>query len=108
MSHEYTRRGPSAETVSAVGFLIAVVAVWFAGGMPAPGMTGLWLAGLCTLLVRVEFRVGAGKSTPVILAILPMLVLLPAPIIPLLVALTISVPRVVTRVARGDRTRPLA
>ena len=41
-------------------------------------VTLLWLAGLCAVLVRIEFEVGEGRTRPVQLVFVPMLLLLPA------------------------------
>src|SRR5689334_22465632 len=71
----------------ASAFLVCSLGFWLAGGAPLPGWHGVWLTLLCVLLGRVEFKVSKGISTPVMLAIVQLLMLAPAPIVPLLVGL---------------------
>src|SRR4051794_10848718 len=63
----------------------------------------MWLAVLCALLARVEFRVGSGHVAPVMLAIIPMFVLLPAPVVPLLIGGAQALGRVPGGWRRGAR-----
>jgi diguanylate cyclase (GGDEF)-like protein len=79
------RRKLATAAAAAAAFLAAALGFWLLAGAPAPGLAAVWLTLLCVLLGRVEFRVGQGVSTPVMLAIVQMLVLVPAPAIPLLV-----------------------
>jgi diguanylate cyclase (GGDEF)-like protein/PAS domain S-box-containing protein len=51
-----------------------------------PLAAAAWLLAICMLLLRIEFEVGEGRTRPVQLVLVPMLVLLPAPVVPLLVA----------------------
>jgi len=60
--------------------------LWAAFSYPAPGWLALWLGVLCAVLVRIEFELEEGHTRPVVLAFVPMLVLLPAPAVPLIVA----------------------
>lgn len=80
------RREVLTEGVAAAGFLAAAAALWVATGTPAPGALGVWLALLCFVFCRVTFDVGEGSTRPVVLAVVPMLMLLPAGVVPLLVA----------------------
>jgi hypothetical protein len=45
-----------------------------------------WLTGLAFVLLQIEFEVGAGRTRPVQLALVPMLIVLPAPLVPALIA----------------------
>ena len=73
-------------------FAIAFVASALALGLLADATTdwdvlkAVVLTGLLALAIRVQFDVGAGYTTPVQLAFVPMLLLLPTPWVPLLVA----------------------
>ena len=80
------RRKLVTAAAAAAAFLCTAVAFWLAAGAPAPGLAAVWLTLLYVLLGRVEFRVAQGICTPVMLAIVQMLVLVPAPAVPLLVA----------------------
>ena len=48
-------------------------------------VTAAWLAVICAVLVRIEFEVGEGRTHPLQLAFVPMLLLLPPGAIPLVV-----------------------
>jgi diguanylate cyclase (GGDEF)-like protein len=104
----HTRREVIADFTAALLFVVLAGALWMIGGMPAPGLTGVWLALLYMLLVRVEFRVGAGRSAPVILALVPMFLLIPAPVIPLLAGVSHTLARMPLGLARGERNARLA
>ena len=86
MEHAYTRRELVTGAVIGALFLAAAVPLWVFGGMPNPGLTGLWLTLLCVLVAGVRFQVGTGHCSPAMLAIVPMLFVLPAPVVPLLIA----------------------
>ena len=49
--------------------------------------TLLWLAGLCAVLVRIEFEVGEGHTRPVQLIFVPMLLVLSPGLVPLAILL---------------------
>ena len=100
------RRELLTEVAAAAGFGAMAVLAWAAFGFPAPGWAAVWLTILCAILVRVEFLLEEGHTRPVVLAFVPMLVLLPAPVVPLLVAaahVAARVPEVVTRRAPPSR-----
>jgi diguanylate cyclase (GGDEF)-like protein len=96
------RRKLVTAAVAASAFAATAVAFWLVAGAPAPGLAAVWLTLLCVLLGRVEFRVGQGVSTPVMLAIVQMLVLVPAPAVPLLVGVAHVLMRL-PEAARGRR-----
>ena len=61
-------------------------------------MTAAWLAVICAVLVRIEFEVGEGRTHPLQLAFVPMLLLLSPGAIPLVVVcahLAAMIPKVV-------------
>jgi diguanylate cyclase (GGDEF)-like protein/PAS domain S-box-containing protein len=60
-----------------------------------------WLVGLTVVLLQIEFEVGEGRTRPVQLVLIPMLLVLPAPLVPGLVALA----AVLARVPDAVRTR---
>jgi diguanylate cyclase (GGDEF)-like protein len=97
------RRDLVTDVAAAGTFVAAASALWLAGGAPAPGLTGIWLTLLCALLARVEFRVGSGHVAPVMLAIIPMFVLVPAPVLPLLICAAQCVGRIPGAWRRGVR-----
>ena len=86
MAVDVARRELVTEAIAAGGFLAAAGALWATAGYPPPGWLALWLCLLCAVLVRVEFQLEEGHTRPVVLAVVPMLVLLPAPVVPLVVA----------------------
>ena len=69
-------------------FLVAALAMAFLLPRSAPLDLPLaaWLVGLCCVVLLIEFEVGAGRTRPVQLVLLPMLLLLPPALVPLLVA----------------------
>jgi HD-GYP domain-containing protein (c-di-GMP phosphodiesterase class II) len=89
--------------ISAVGFLSAATAV--AVAVPSDRPLPLGLAAMSVLLYavayRVEFEVGSGSAVAAQLALVPMLLLLPVPLVPLLAALGAVVARV-PRVIQGE------
>ena len=96
------------EAVAALTFLAAAVAlaVGFPGEPPAVA-TATWLLGLFFVLHQVEFDVGEGRTRPVQLVLVPMLLLLPPASVPLLIAAALvlgQVPRIATR---RDTAHPL-
>src|SRR3954447_7635140 len=102
------RRELLTEAVVSIGFLIAAAALLVL--LPAPAgipWTALWLAGICAVLVRIEFEVGEGCTHPVQLAVVPMLLMLPPGEIPLTVAaahLVAGLPEVLLRRTPLQRT----
>ena len=59
-----------------------------------------WLTALAFVLLQIEFEVGAGRTRPVQLALVPMLIVLPAPLVPALIALA----NVLARLPRSGRS----
>ena len=53
-----------------------------------------WLTGLAFVLLQIEFEVGQGRTRPVQLALVPMLVILPPALVPALLALANVLARV--------------
>src|SRR4051794_33459783 len=92
-----------ADVIVITAFAVAAGALWLAGGAPAPGMTGLWLGLLTALLAGVDFHVGAGRVSPVPLALVPMLLLVPGPVVPLVVAAAMTASRVPSWLRGGAR-----
>jgi diguanylate cyclase (GGDEF)-like protein/PAS domain S-box-containing protein len=81
------RREVVVEAVTAGAFAAAAGAFWALAGFPAPGgAQALSLGLICAVLVRIEFVVGEGHTRPVVLALAPMLLLLPAAAVPLVFA----------------------
>src|SRR4051794_15729336 len=81
------RRERRVEGLAALGF--ASVAAGMAIGLAdraLPAGLAAWLVLLCVVLLRVEFEVGEGRTRPVQLALVPMLLLLPPAWVPALVA----------------------
>jgi diguanylate cyclase (GGDEF)-like protein/PAS domain S-box-containing protein len=98
-SRRVERRELAAESVTAGAFVLAAVAFWMSAGSPAPGLTALSLVLVCAALLRIKFEVGEGVTNPVVLAIVPMLLLLPPATVPLVFAagqLAARLPDVVT------------
>ncbi|MGH2968525.1 MAG: diguanylate cyclase domain-containing protein [Solirubrobacteraceae bacterium] len=65
-----------------------------------------WLLAICVVLLRIEFEVGEGRTRPVQLVLAPMLVLLPAPVVPLVVAvahLLAGLPDIAARRVKAER-----
>ncbi len=106
------RREHAVEAGAAVALLaVAVAMALFLPHGPVPVGTAAWLAGLYVLLYQVEFDVGEGRTRPVQLALIPMLILLPAPVVPLLIAtaqVLARVPAIAARRERIDSTLPAA
>ena len=100
------RRAARREFVTEVGvagvFLAAAAALWLSsvGASPRVGVAG-GLAVLYAVLKNIPFEVGEGRTHPVQLAFVPMLVLLPATEVPLTVAAA-EVAAGVMKVARGQ------
>jgi HD-GYP domain-containing protein (c-di-GMP phosphodiesterase class II) len=100
--------------ISAVGFITAAISV--AVFVPSERPLSLGLAATSVLLYavayRVEFEVGSGTAVAAQLALVPMLLLLPVPLVPLIVALgavAARVPRVISGEIHAERlTAPLA
>jgi diguanylate cyclase (GGDEF)-like protein/PAS domain S-box-containing protein len=90
-------------TEAAVAAVFAVSAIAMAIFLPHGGArwaTAAWLAVICVVLVRIDFEVGEGRTHPVQLAFIPMLLLLPAGAIPLVVMsahLAAVLPKIVRR-----------
>jgi diguanylate cyclase (GGDEF)-like protein len=104
VGQDYTRRELLAGALIGAGFLVAAIVLWVAGGTPAPGMTGLCFTLLCVLLSAVTFHVGSAYCSPLMLAVVPMLLLVPAPVVPLLIAAA----QFSLRLFRGPRDARLA
>jgi diguanylate cyclase (GGDEF)-like protein/PAS domain S-box-containing protein len=98
------RRERVTEAVAAAAYL--AVAVGMAVGMgagPLPVATTAWLVGLFFALHQVEFDVGEGRTRPVQLVLVPMLVLLEPAIVPLLVATALLLAQIPQAVGRRKR-----
>src|SRR4051794_13157401 len=98
-SRRVERRELITESATASAFLLAAVALWASAGFPAPGLPALWLGLIGAALLRIRFEVGEGVTSPVVLALVPMLLLLPPAAVPLVFAaaqLAARVPDVVT------------
>ena len=81
------RRERLTESLAALGFLAAASAMALQlPSAPVPVATAAWLVGLLCVLHRVEFDVGEGRTRPIQLVLVPMLLLLPPAAVPLLVA----------------------
>jgi diguanylate cyclase (GGDEF)-like protein/PAS domain S-box-containing protein len=87
-------------TVSALFVLSASAMAIFLPHEGAGLVTAVWLAAICAVLVRIEFEVGEGRTHPLQLAFVPMLLLLPPGEIPLVILcahLAAVLPKVVRR-----------
>jgi diguanylate cyclase (GGDEF)-like protein/PAS domain S-box-containing protein len=96
------RREYLTEAALALVFLAlsALAATVFTDGRAGWG-TAVLLTVICALLARVEFEVGEGLTRPIQLAIVPMLVLLPAGLVPFAV-IAAHLPATLLKVARGQ------
>jgi HD-GYP domain-containing protein (c-di-GMP phosphodiesterase class II) len=100
--------------ISAIGFVAVAIAA--AVAIPSERPFSLALAATSVLLYalayRVEFEVGSGSAVAAQLALVPMLLLLPVPLAPLMVALgavVARIPRVISGEIHTERlTAPLA
>jgi HD-GYP domain-containing protein (c-di-GMP phosphodiesterase class II) len=100
--------------ISAIGFIAVGIAM--AVAIPSERPLSLVVAATAVLLYalayRVEFEVGSGTAVAAQLALVPMLLLLPVPLVPLLVALgavIARVPQVITGDVHIERlTAPIA
>ena len=73
------------EALTALGFLAVALAMALELRTgPVPVATAACLVGLYFVLHQVEFDVGEGRTRPVQLALVPMLLLLPPAVVPLL------------------------
>jgi diguanylate cyclase (GGDEF)-like protein/PAS domain S-box-containing protein len=86
MSLDGERRELLTEAIAASGFALVAGGLWVASSYPAPTWAAVWLGVVCAVLVRVEFQLEEGHARPVMLAFVPMLLMLPAPVVPLVVA----------------------
>jgi diguanylate cyclase (GGDEF)-like protein/PAS domain S-box-containing protein len=103
----YGARELLVELAIVAGFAAAATAVAFL--LPSGGFSpvaALVLGALLVLMLSVEFDVAEGRTSPVQLVLLPMLVLLPPAFVPLVVA-GAHVTRALGGAVRGDRP-PLA
>jgi diguanylate cyclase (GGDEF)-like protein/PAS domain S-box-containing protein len=107
MGLDAERRELLTEVAAAGAFLVAAGGMWAGLGAPVSGWSAVWLALLCAVLVRVEFQLEEGHTRPVVLAVVPMLALLPAPLVPLVVAAAHVIARVPDVVARRAPARRL-
>ena len=113
-SRSLDARERTSRWLSAVGFVAVGIAV--AVTVPSERPLSLTLAATSVLLYalayRVEFEVGSGTAVAAQLALMPMLLLLPVPLVPLMVALgavVARVPRVISGDIHAERlTAPLA
>ena len=106
------RREHATEAVAAFALLaVAVAMALFLPHGPVPVGTAAWLAGLYIVLYQVEFDVGEGRTRPVQLVLMPMLILLPPEVVPLLIAaaqVLARLPAIAARRERIDSTLPAA
>ena len=86
MSVDGERRELLTEAIAAGGFALVAGGLWSASSYPAPTWAAVWLGVLCAVLVRIEFQLEEGHTRPVVLAFVPMLLMVPAPAVPLVVA----------------------
>jgi len=87
-AHRAERREMGTEVAVAIAFLAAAAGLALRGHPDAlHPVLAVWLTAVCAVMVRIEFEVGEGITRPVQLAVMPMLLLLPAPFVPALVAL---------------------
>src|SRR4051812_38067509 len=106
MSVDGERRELVTEAIAASGFAAVAGGLWAASSYPAPTWAAVWLGVLCAVLVRIEFQLEEGHTRPVVLAFVPMLLMLPAPVVPLVVAaahVAARVPEVLTGRAPARR-----
>jgi diguanylate cyclase (GGDEF)-like protein/PAS domain S-box-containing protein len=94
------RRELLTELLVGIVFIAAatVLAVLWPEGRAGYG-AGLLLVGIYALLLRISFEIGEGTTSPVQLAFIPMLVLLPPGLIPVAV-LAAQLPRTLLKVVR--------
>src|SRR3954465_259819 len=85
-SRRVERRELITESATASAFLLAAVTWWASAGFPAPGLPALSLGLIGAALLRLGFEVGEGVTSPVVLALVPMLLLLPPAAVPLVFA----------------------
>jgi HD-GYP domain-containing protein (c-di-GMP phosphodiesterase class II) len=110
----FDARERTSRWISAVGFVAVGIVV--AVAVPSERPLSLALAATSVLLYalayRVEFEVGSGTAVAAQLALVPMLLLLPVPLVPLIVALgavIARVPRVISGEVHAERlTAPIA
>lgn len=110
----FDARERTSRWISAVGFVAVGIVV--AVSVPSERPLSLALAATSVLLYalayRVEFEVGSGSAVAAQLVLVPMLLLLPVPLVPLIVALgavIARVPRVISGEIHAERlTAPIA
>src|SRR4051812_9481951 len=83
--------------VAAVVGVLAIVMALSAGSVPLGRLA--WLGGLLAVLALIRFEIGFGNTRPVHLAITPLLVLLPAGLVPLAV-IAAYLPSTLARIVR--------
>jgi putative nucleotidyltransferase with HDIG domain len=100
--HRLNRRELLGTLLFTVGFVVAAAALALLAEPERAFSLPLALAFLAAYVVadRIEFSIGAGYAVPSQLVLVPMLLLLPTPLVPLLVAFGIVVPAAV-EAARG-------
>ena len=102
------RRERLTESLAALAFLAAAAAMALAlPGEPLPAQTAIWLVALFCVLHQVEFDVGEGRTRPIQLVLVPMLLLLPPATVPALIAVALVCARLPAVVARRERAESL-
>src|ERR1041384_6058476 len=81
------RRERRTEGIVAGGYVVCAGLLALAA-QPGPVnvLVAAWLTVLAFVLLQIEFEVGEGRTRPVQLALVPMLIVLPAPLVPALIA----------------------
>ena len=100
--HAAARRERRTERLVGAAFVACAAAM--AVALPTEGLSvpvAAWFVALCFVLLQIEFEVGEGRTRPVQLALVPMLVLVPPPLVPCLVA----VAHVLARLAESAAAR---
>ena len=89
------------EAAVAVAFVACAAALAVIAGPDALDVpVAAWLTGLAFVLLQIEFEVGQGRTRPVQLALVPMLIVLPPALVPALLALA----NVLARLPQGGRS----
>ena len=97
------RRERLTESCAAAGFFAGAVAMaWFLPAEPVSAATAAWLVALFCVLHHVAFDVGEGRTRPIQLVLIPMLLLLPPAAVPLVVAAALIVAHLPAVAARRE------